>query len=93
MSNNKHTPGQWKAELLPKECNIYSKSDGGIARIMHEGKHKEEHEANANLIAAAPDMLEALKRIRTVADVVHPSETQKNIIAWADEAISKAEGK
>lgn len=47
-----------------------------------------EHEANARLIAAAPDMLAALKGIRA-----HRPDYADSAWDAVDEAISKAEGK
>jgi hypothetical protein len=41
-------------------CTVHSDVFGGICQIPHMGKHKEEHEANARLIAAAPELLEIL---------------------------------
>jgi hypothetical protein len=47
----------------------------------------EEKEANANLIAAAPDLLDALEALRGACMAKHPS-----LIKQADKAIAKARG-
>lgn len=68
----KHTKGEWKARNNDNYCLVYSELHGGITLCNHEGKHKEEHEANAKLIAAAPDLLEAcawaIKQFKRLAD-------------------------
>ena len=53
-----HTPGQW---LLEGIDDIYVRSEGGlyIAEIINVDG--EEDKANARLIAASPDLLDALK--------------------------------
>lgn len=62
----KHTPGPW--EINPRaKAMIMSESGRGIASAAvystntGNGEHIEENLANAKLIAAAPEMLEALK--------------------------------
>ena len=60
--NNKHTAGEWTIESkgnLPKF--IWGK-DATICEI-HDPYSGEEMEANAKLIAAAPDMLNALEYV------------------------------
>ena len=58
----KFTPGPWKAhklpksEWMPKRWEIHYSNDGEcVAEIVHE-------DADAQLIAAAPDMYEALRK-------------------------------
>lgn len=59
MSNDKHTPGPWKHRHTPLRgiandvyCVDWSEDQEEVAEIVHG-------EANARLIAAAPDLLEA----------------------------------
>lgn len=73
--STEHTPGPWKA--LPEECDrpyirIRGTKLGGrykVANVLtpvYEGvpsREAEETRANAKLIAAAPDLLEALQRL------------------------------
>lgn len=66
---NKHTQGEWKAVLYGDGCRIVSDRYGAIAQIPHEGKHKEEHEANAKLIASAPKLLEVLSNILNIGSI------------------------
>lgn len=57
MSEAKHTPGPWRGD-----CEIIGNSRVVATTAWCSG-FKEEDEANARLIAAAPDLLAALKRI------------------------------
>jgi hypothetical protein len=67
MKNNKHTPGPWLIEEGDDdECyHIYSPDDGigtmYIAKDIDQGK--DHGLADAKLIAAAPDLLEACKAL------------------------------
>lgn len=69
MSNDKHTPGPWEALGNIVRSPMYQ--PGGLPRgvIIAECRdgyylpHTEEAKANARLIAAAPDLLEAIKQI------------------------------
>ncbi len=57
---SKHTPGPWKT--THSEVNGYRVSDStgwGVAVVLKDTND----EANARLIAAAPDMLEALREL------------------------------
>lgn len=60
--STKHTPGPWTAVRCKHGWHIGPQPSGtcGI-RDNTDGSKYEEHEANSNLIAAAPDMLEALE--------------------------------
>jgi hypothetical protein len=63
----KHTPGPWAIELpAPGSENpawILGPEEQGIARVsLWRGLGREQAEANAALMAAAPDLLAALKQ-------------------------------
>ena len=66
----KHTPGPWHVDGRPRHeaLEIHSESRR-IARSLYEGG-SEDNEANANahLIAAAPELLEALKELCDMVD-------------------------
>lgn len=93
MSNTKFTPGPW---------DVYVGDDESIRIVTDERRIcdvtiylDEVDGANAHLIAAAPDMYEALKALRalvgtTEADWQSLYEYSKKL---ADAAIAKAEGK
>ena len=84
---SKHTRGPWEAA----ERGDYGDLDGNsrvilgnwrrIAIVQHKGD--EEDEANARLIAAAPDMLEALEEIQHLASPTWVSKRAREVIALA----------
>ena len=85
-----HTPGPWHAQCDPCHYDTLSEIRGGSTERRNNLPQQlmvsvggwaswQEQEANARLIAAAPDMLEALRFLRDnydVADVVDPIITK-----------------
>lgn len=72
MTNAKHTPGPWELDDNRRGSHVYvhAKTHGALATVVwqmaqdyREGKPSPECEANARLIAAAPELLNALKDI------------------------------
>lgn len=57
---NKHTPGQWMVAGRDQNGSIDIIADGLFIAEAIGGLADGEQEANARLIAAAPDLLEAL---------------------------------
>jgi hypothetical protein len=59
----KHTPGGWNRNIPPasKYATIFAGRNTHVCVLSVKGLPDEEVEANANLIAAAPDLLEALQ--------------------------------
>ena len=82
----KYTPGLWKHD----DTSIYSdKYEHDIATLYFEHGEPyslEEFEANANLIAAAPELLEALE------DIINANGMYEERIVNAKKAIAKAKG-
>lgn len=103
--SNKHTPGPWIVRVLergdvarhPKGYKtivdldqpngIGQRSAGTLIVFGDEG------EANARLIAAAPEMLEALKAMADFASNQLSPEGRLNALGKMDAAIRKAEGR
>ena len=58
----KHTPGGWARNIAParKYNTIFAGRNTHVAHLATSGLSDEEIEANADLIAAAPDLLAAL---------------------------------
>jgi hypothetical protein len=90
-----HTPGPWTAResSLSQDGNLWF-IHADITRA-HSGRVAEAwNEANASLVAAAPELLEALREVVAswdgTRDVIGP--TIKAKLARADAAIAKAEG-
>jgi hypothetical protein len=65
IEDMKHTPGPWNYDRSGYSLYVNSGRELVTALSM-DGKRLETSEANARLIAAAPDMLDALQRAREV---------------------------
>jgi len=98
MSNEqktKHTPGPWHSNNRPNDTLVLDGDDLIIAGIyMFPAPDREgQEQANAHLIAAAPELLAAAKGVQDIVDGMKDMER-----AWANElealdaAIAKAEG-
>lgn len=87
------TPGPWYILPNPNQPRLVQVSKypdcGPVLFVGIDSGFDDLNFANANLIAAAPEMYEALKMIRTM------SSSADRVIAFGllDEAIAKAEGK
>lgn len=109
MSGAKHTPGPWRVD--PLHCADIQTQDG--CEIGSCWKHADfgtelvvsgiiaadyfEMRANASLIAAAPDMLEALRTLSALANTMSwdakMRDAASQISRIALSAIAKAEGR
>lgn len=93
MKETKHTPGPWKVNGHP------GNNAGTDWRQVTDCKENpvfiaECHKNNARLIAAAPEMLEALERLLVAPDLNWDHMEQESIDAMeqARAAIAKAKG-
>ncbi len=85
-----HTPGPWNV-LWPKfDSVIVDAEERVIASVSFTDHADKECEANAYLIEAAPDLLDALKRLHETG-LVRDLNTPENRDAL--DAIAKAEGR
>ena len=96
----KHTPGPWSRNIKPatKYNTIFAGRNTHVCHLTVTGLTPDEIEANCDLIAAAPDLLEALKDIFKANLCPEP----KTLKGWAQRnsfidrtvrnAINKAEG-
>src|SRR4051812_31379349 len=91
-----HTPGPWRVD---GRFVMASKGAGAIAETFPHGPGKTAGtaEANARLIAAAPELLEALKLLANrIAPMPRPMMHQMSdteLVTMADAVVAKAEGK
>lgn len=89
-----HTPGPWVAQMDPEyvtRCCVRTAGDGlFIADCEEGGLGEEDMEANAHLIAAAPDLLVALKTLVKQETFEQPKALVEAILA-AHNAIRKAQ--
>lgn len=102
---NKHTPGPWYVEGAGVHALVRG-ADSTIVAVRHR-LGAMTHEANARLICAAPDMMDALKKLNAwwlddfpnEPDGEYPnrlctlSDDTKNIWREIQSAIAKAEGR
>lgn len=87
MSTQAHTPGPWRVD--PKAAlRIVAAGNDTVASAGCQSSLRNEWEANAHLIAAAPDLLAALKAFVAAGDGHYEFE-DKWLAAHA--AITKAE--
>jgi len=97
---SKHTTGPWR--MTPDDFGDYTiqpqHEELAIAAVVNGemrriGGQSGEHEANARLIAASPDLLKAAKRalvtLKTQGESVRPG----NVLGALEAAIQKAEGR
>lgn len=88
---SKHTPGPWTIEPFDNFDKSIVIREPGVA-VDNDDVNHAEAAANARLIAAAPDLLAALRECLTVidpeADPTHRSN--REILAQARAAIAKA---
>ena len=84
---NKHTPGPWEAEDIGGgEYEVNSK----LHNIATVSTHAPQHETNACLLAAAPDLLQAAIYARDNV-CVGSNPVERNAWQYLNDAITKAE--
>ena len=79
-TNNRHTAGEWKATGLEIRHSNNSMILATVYPHLPLNQSREEAEANAKLIAAAPKLLEALQRMMDMLD-----NNSENIKAYRQE--------
>lgn len=93
MTKAKHTPGPWSSLVYARTAAVHG-GDGARVAVVYGGGDGDTAEANANLIAAAPDMLEALVEaagVLPVAGHLHPKDLHR-VQTLLVTAIAKARG-
>ena len=95
MANVQHTPGPWTAYLYDSEPASIEAADGDgpIALVGTDLYDMEERDANARLMAAAPDLLAACEGLLAIARISAADGADLNInIRRAEAAIAEATG-
>ena len=99
---SEHTPGPWRAVIRKNQTGVRMAAvdmapHGRSWEPRRNGLLPDYEEANARLIAAAPEMLEALKMFlapHTSPSIHEPTQVQlEQAVDAALAAIAKAEGK
>lgn len=89
MSESKHTPGPWTIAAGRYLLAITPAQTKQIAIFDSDDDWEDEQQANARLIAAAPELLEALEECLTCEFPV----IDRDAVSKARAAIAKATGK
>ncbi|MEY0339151.1 hypothetical protein AB7V82_21635 [Providencia stuartii] len=86
----KHSPAPWRCHDKRPNCSGYSivGNDGQYIGFVGDSDELSPMDANANLIAAAPELLEALQSLLTYGCITGDDW----VIEKAEAAISKALG-
>lgn len=100
MKHNKHTPRPWKSigvwedgniRIVPCDAYGNSRSDGPICDVLCINKGSFDNdaitEANADLIVASPDLLDACKKALTCR-----ASMDSSVVAVIEAAIRKTKG-
>lgn len=83
-----HTPGRWFAKK-----GKFVVSSSGIVAVMVAGETREEMGANAQLVAAAPELLSELKRVRQgLLNLIEMNLIRRQIVKRIQKVIDKAQG-
>lgn len=78
-----HTPGPWSVEHDEDADTISIVNFGGEIAVLHGVSMGENDEADARLIAAAPDLLAVLEGIAGICCLEHAHEEARRAIARA----------
>lgn len=93
MDEIKHTPGPWIATRCDDGTMMVHTEGDIVAGIVAFGDRGALDEANARLIATAPDLLEALKAAREMLERYEHAATGETFNdLQINAAIAKAEG-
>lgn len=87
---SKHTPGPWVATFYSGEVSVDSPCGRNLFFVSRDCD--DDAEADALLIASAPDLLEALKRLESAYKTSHSSKTRADCWAQAYAVIARATG-
>jgi hypothetical protein len=92
MTNATHTPGPWEATVDGFIGHTCPDGDWYVIAAMSHDRAPETVNSDARLIAAAPDLLAAIKDIVAASDA-NDGDSLANAIQASRAAIAKAKGK
>lgn len=98
MSNAQHTPGPWSLGPSTKTLIRIMSDSPILPRVADAVNGTSESEANARLIAAAPELLKILERIESIEGEIRINlnpgvhDDHDELIADVRAAIAKAKG-
>lgn len=94
MSAFRGTPGPWTAErtFAPRGWNIEALDGAYTVGIARDGSSTPQNEANARLIAAAPELLEVLEHVRDAMEASGGWDGDEHVFELVVAAIAKATG-
>ena len=88
---SKHTPGPWTVDGPPRNQIVWSSAENRVCFLSHSNGLDDERDiANGLLIAAAPDLLLAVKSLLSQANTTH-REDWDAAVEQDRSAIDKAE--
>jgi len=87
----KHTSGKWRS--FTDNANGFGVTNGNTVIAIAGETDLKENEANANLIAAAPELLRTIKPLIARIKAMDPWAKNYDQVKDAEKAIAKTEGK
>ena len=93
----RHTPGPWKAveaAYNPPGWLWVQNDPGALLADVHQNVNipLAARNANARLMAAAPDLLEACKAVLEVHPLPHGMNERRGVMAMVEAAVAQATG-
>lgn len=85
----KHTPGPWRIDPRAA-CRVVAGENDTVASAGCQSNLADQYEANARLIAAAPDMLEAIQKALCCAEIDGLASAMAVLNTHGRAAIAKA---
>lgn len=99
MDKQKHTPGPWVHGAAGRTVEVWALSQTNLAKLhiaevvyVDDDNSREETAANARLMSASPDLLEALQGAVRAMETVTLFPSFKPFIQRGKAAIAKATG-
>ena len=89
LRETEHTPGPWRADEWATGWSVGAVKAQYTVCVLNDLQNPE---SNARLIAAAPDLLEALEKMVSLISDLHGDRLKSSTVENALSAIAKAKG-